>query len=82
MDLRTARTKRGLTLENVAETIGITLMSVSRHETGQFYPRPRILEKYLVLYAGDVTEAAIRETYRRAQKARASVATPNKETVT
>lgn len=82
MDLREARTKRGLTLENVAETIGITLMSVSRHETGQFYPRPRILEKYLVLYAGDVTEADIRKTYRKAQTARASVAPPAKETVT
>lgn len=82
MDLREARTKRGLTLENVAETIGITLMSVSRHETGQFYPRPRILEKYLVLYAGDVTEADIRKTYRKAQSARASVAPSAKETVT
>lgn len=82
MDLREARLKRGLTLENVAETIGITLMSVSRHETGQFYPRPRVLEKYLVLYAGDVSEADIRKTYRRAQIARASVAPPKKETVT
>lgn len=79
MDLRKAREKRSWTLEHVADIIGVTPMSVSRHETGQSYPRPRILDKYLAIYGDDVTEADIRHTYRQAQTARASVAPPEKE---
>lgn len=82
MDLRKARRKRGLTLDQVADLIGIKLMSVSRHERGASYPRPSVLEKYLVLYHGDVTEADIRETYRKARKSRPSVAPAEQETVT
>ena len=79
MDLRSAREKRGWTLEKVAEIIGVTPMSVSRHETGQSYPRPALLDKYLAIYGDDVSEEGIRLTYRTAQRARSSVAPPKEE---
>src|SRR3546814_7533665 len=68
MDLRKARQKRDWTLEKVAELIGTTPMSVSRHETGQSFPRPDLIEKYLAIYHGDVTEEEVRATYRKAQR--------------
>ncbi|SKB32710.1 helix-turn-helix domain-containing protein [Sphingopyxis flava] len=81
MDLRKARQKRGWTLERVAELVGTTPMSVSRHETGQSFPRPDPLDRYLALYHGDVTEEEIRATYLKIQKARAAQAPPKEETV-
>src|SRR3546814_19212618 len=80
MDLRKARQKRDWTLEKVAELIGPTPMSVSRHETGQSFPRPDLIEKYLAIYHGYVTEEEVRATYRKAQKARAAQAPPHGDT--
>lgn len=71
-----------MTLEKVADLLGVTPMSVSRHELGQVTPRPRIIRKYLAIYHGDVTRDGLDRFFEKAEKQRASVAPPNKETVT
>ena len=44
---RLLRLRAGLTLADVAESIGTTAPSVSRYETGRRSPRGLILDKYL-----------------------------------
>ena len=65
MDLRSARKKQGWTLEHVGRLIGgVAPTTVARHEKGSRYPGPDEIERYLAIYAGDVTEDDIRKTHR------------------
>ena len=78
MDLRDARKKRGWSIEHVADLIGLkSFASVARHETGERYPRPQFIARYLAIYGGDVSEDDIRRTYMRAQ--RAAQSTPDRK---
>lgn len=54
-------------------------MTVSRHEMGSCYPRPEVVERYLAIYDGDVTEAEIRSTYLAAQSGGDPIDQPDKE---
>ena len=68
MDLRKARKAKGWTLERVADLIGVkSVMTVSRHERGVDYPRPKLMARYAAIYDGLLDEGAVRDNYRKAK---------------
>jgi transcriptional regulator with XRE-family HTH domain len=78
MDLKSARKKRGWTLEDVAHLVGVkTPATVSRHEAGSRRPEDAQLVRYLAIYSGDVTEEDIRKTRRTYLKSRSAGSEPS-----
>lgn len=67
MDLRTARKAKGWTLQRVASLIGVkSAMTVSRHERGIDYPRPKIMARYAAIYDGLLDHDDVIETHQKA----------------
>lgn len=82
MDLKSAREKRGWTLDYVASLIGAANGSiVCRHEIGSRNPNIDHIDRYLAIYAGDVTEADIRTTVRAYRKRSSGSRSTRKEPV-
>ena len=57
--LRSLRKKRGLTLKDVSEAVGIVPSHLSRIETGMQVPSPDVARKLAVFFKGKVSEMDI-----------------------
>jgi DNA-binding XRE family transcriptional regulator len=57
--LRMAREKRGLTIQQVASTVGIDPGNLSRIERGKQVPSKDLAEKLCQVFGGEVTETHI-----------------------
>lgn len=56
MELAEYRNRKGLTLEAIAQLVGMSNASaVRKHETGQVMPRPETIEAYRQITDGEVT---------------------------
>ena len=52
----------------MADLIGVkSVMTVSRHERGVDYPRPKLMARYAAIYDGLLDEGAVRDNYRKAK---------------
>ncbi|WP_337846955.1 helix-turn-helix transcriptional regulator [Sphingomonas sp.] len=77
MQLKDFRSMKGWTLQELAEKVGVKhARTVHRHETGEDFPRPGILERY-----EEVTDGAVRyeDFVKLAKKSPAADATPQPE---
>lgn len=57
--LKHARLKRQLTLQQVANAVGIDTGNLSRIERGRQVPSKELAEKLVIFYANEVTETQI-----------------------
>lgn len=53
--LRTWRRERGLTIEQMAERLGVSVGSLSRIERGEQWPDREFFERMIVETAGEIT---------------------------
>lgn len=57
--LKLIRRKHGLTLQQVADSVGIDTGNLSRIERGQQVPNKELAEKLAIFFNGDITEIQI-----------------------
>lgn len=60
--LRTLRTDRGMTLDEVASFVGVTKAAISNYEKGVRYPKPETLEALADLFNVDLGYLTGRES--------------------